>query len=53
MPFIIVRNTIRNRSVPERRAELVAIATIVAGFWSLMSGTVVVMGLQALGLLAA
>jgi hypothetical protein len=52
-PFIIVRNTIRNRCVPERRAELVAIATIVAGFWSLMSGTVVVMGLQALGLLAA
>jgi hypothetical protein len=26
-------------------------ATVIAGFWSLMSGTVMVMALQALGLL--
>ena len=50
-PFIILRSTLRNQTVPERRAEFVAIATVIAGFWSLMSGTVVVMGLQALGLL--
>jgi hypothetical protein len=52
-PFIILRNTIRNRGVSERRAELVAVATVVSGFWSLMSGTVVVMGLQALGVLGS
>jgi hypothetical protein len=52
-PFVILRNTIRNQSVAERRAELVAVATVVSGFWSLMSGTVVVMGLQALGVLGS
>lgn len=52
-PFLILRNTIRSRDVAGRRFELVTLATVVAGFWSLMSGTVVIMGLQALGVLAA
>jgi hypothetical protein len=51
-PFIIMCNTIRGRRLKQRRAELVALATVLAGFWSLMSGTVVVAVLQALGLLA-
>jgi Family of unknown function (DUF6949) len=52
-PFIIMRNTIRGRQLEQRRAEFVALATMLAGFWSLMSGTAVVAVLQALGLLLA
>jgi len=40
-PFIIMRNTIRGSRFERRRASFVAIATIIAGVWSLMSGTVV------------
>jgi hypothetical protein len=47
-PFIIMRNTIRGRRIERRRFEFVTIATIVAGIWSMMSGTVVVMALEAL-----
>jgi len=47
-PFIIMRNTIHGRRVEQRRFEFVMIATIIAGIWSLMSGTVVVMALDAL-----
>ena len=47
-PFIIMRNTIRGRLIEGRSFQLVMIATVVAGLWSLMSGTVVVMALQAL-----
>jgi hypothetical protein len=47
-PFIIMRNTVRGRRVQRRRAEIVMLATLIAGFWSLMSGTVVVLALQAL-----
>jgi hypothetical protein len=37
------------RDPPERRrGEVVMIATVIAGLWSLMSGTAVVMTLQAL-----
>ena len=49
-PFIIMRNTIRGRRIEHRRFEFVMLATMVAGFWSLMSGTVLVMGLRAIGL---
>src|SRR5579883_1100872 len=42
-PFIIMRNTLRGRRLERRRAE-----TVMAGLWSLMSGTVVVLALQAL-----
>jgi hypothetical protein len=47
-PFIIMRNTLRSRQHARRRFETVLAATVVAGFWSLMSGTVVVMALAAL-----
>ena len=47
-PFIIMRNTLRGRRIEQRRAEFVMIATVIAGLWSLMSGTVVVLALQAL-----
>ena len=47
-PFIIMRNTLRGRRIERRRAEFVMVATVVAGLWSLMSGTVVVMALQML-----
>ena len=46
-PFIIMRSCIRSRSMPERQFELVMLATVVAGVWSLMSGTVVVMAFDA------
>lgn len=49
-PFIIMRNTIRARRLVGRRLEFVMLSTIIAGFWSLMSGTVVVMALHGLGL---
>lgn len=47
-PYIIMRNTVRGRRVEGRRFEFVMVATVIAGLWSLMSGTVVVMALQAL-----
>ena len=50
-PFIIMRNSLRGRRIEQRRVEFVALATIIAGFWSLMSGTALIAGLQVLGLL--
>jgi Family of unknown function (DUF6949) len=47
-PYIIMRNTLRGRRLEKRRADLVMVATVIAGLWSLMSGTVVVLALQAL-----
>jgi len=47
-PYIIIRNTVRGRRLEGRRFEFVMAATVIAGLWSLMSGTVVVMALQAL-----
>lgn len=49
-PFIIMRNTIQGCRIEGRRFEFVMMATILAGFWSLMSGTIVVMVLHTLGL---
>jgi O-antigen/teichoic acid export membrane protein len=46
-PFIIMRNTLRGGRVERRRFEFVMLATITAGFWSMMSGTILVMGLEA------
>jgi len=45
-PFIIMRNTIRGRRIERRRFEFVMVATVIAGIWSLMSGTVVVMAFE-------
>jgi hypothetical protein len=47
-PYLIMHNTLRGRRLEGRRAEFVMAATVIAGLWSLMSGTVVVMALQAL-----
>jgi hypothetical protein len=47
-PYLIMRNTLRARRLQGRPAEFVMVATVIAGLWSLMSGTVVVMALQAL-----
>jgi hypothetical protein len=52
-PFIIMRNTMRARRVITRRFEVVMIATIVAGFWSLVTGSFVVMTLRIVGILQA
>ena len=50
-PFIIMRNTLRGARIERRRFQFVMIATVVAGFWSLMSGTFFVMLLRASGIL--
>jgi hypothetical protein len=51
-PFIIMRNTLAGAKIEKRRFEFVMMATIIAGFWSLMSGTFFLMTLRATGLLA-
>jgi hypothetical protein len=48
-PFIIMRNTIRARQITGRRFEFVMLSTIIAGLWSLMSGSFMVMVLHAVG----
>lgn len=50
-PFIIMRNTLLGE-VDQYRFQFVTIATVLSGFWSLMSGTVVIMTLRQAGLLA-
>ncbi|MGL3108582.1 MULTISPECIES: DUF6949 family protein [Bradyrhizobium] len=50
-PFIIMRNTLRGMRVESRRAEFVMMATLIAGFWSMMSGTFFLMTLRAAGVL--
>ncbi len=52
-PFLIMRNALRGRQQEGRRFEFVFLATLIAGFWSLMSGMVMVMSLQAASLLFA
>jgi hypothetical protein len=51
-PFIIMRNTLRGARIERRRFEFVMIATVLAGFWSMMSGTFFLMTLRAAGVLA-
>jgi hypothetical protein len=51
-PFLILRNTLRDRSAQPRRVEFVMMATVLSGFWSLMSGTALVALLRAAGVLA-
>lgn len=48
-PFLIMRNTFVGDRQEGRRFEFVFLATILAGFWSLMSGMVVLMTLRAAG----
>jgi len=52
-PFLIMRNTLIARRQEGRRFEFVFLATLIAGFWSLMSGLALVTTLQACGLLLA
>jgi hypothetical protein len=52
-PFLIVRNTIRGPRADGRSFGIAMMAALVAGFWSLMSGTLVTMVLQALGQIVA
>jgi hypothetical protein len=40
-PFIIVRNTVRGRRIEGRPFHFVMLATIIACFWSLLSGRLV------------
>ena len=49
-PFIIMRNILRRRPVEGWGFGLVMSATMVAGFWSLMSGTIAISLLTGLGL---
>jgi hypothetical protein len=51
-PFIIMRNTLRGARIERRRFEFVMMATIISGFWSLMSGTFFLMTLRAVGVVA-
>lgn len=51
-PFIIMRNTVLGRTLEGRRIEFVALATIIAGFWSMMSGTFFLMLLETAGVIA-
>jgi len=46
-PFIIMRNTIRGCQTEGRSFQLVVASTVVAGVWSIMSGTVTMMALTA------
>ena len=52
-PFLIMRNTLMGRRHENRRFQFVFMATLIAGFWSLMSGLVLVRSLQACGLILA
>jgi hypothetical protein len=52
-PFIIMRNILRRSRIDRRHFEFVALATVAACFWSMMSGTLVVMMVQAIERLLA
>jgi hypothetical protein len=41
-PFLIIRNTVRGRAIEGRPIHFVMLATIIAGFWSLACGHVVI-----------
>jgi hypothetical protein len=49
-PFIILRNTIRGARIEGRHFMPVMVATMIAGFWSLSCGMVVMGLLRAAGL---
>ena len=52
-PFLIMRNTIQGAIQDGRQFKFVFFATLIAGFWSLMSGIAVVTVLRAVGILFA
>jgi hypothetical protein len=50
-PFIIMRHILREHGPARRRVEAVMLVTVAASFWSMMSGTVVLMALEAVQML--
>lgn len=52
-PFVIMRNLMRGRRIESRRFAFVMLGTIIAGLWSQLSGTVVVMAFSAFAQLLA
>jgi hypothetical protein len=48
-PFTILGNAIRGRQLERRRFDMIMLAIIVAASWSLLSGTVLLVALTALG----
>jgi hypothetical protein len=52
-PFIIMRNIMHGPRIEEPRFAAVLTGTVLAGFWSLMSGTAAIAVLTALGLFGA
>jgi hypothetical protein len=52
-PFLIMRNTLLGDRHEGGRFQFVFLATLIAGFWSLMSGQVLVMAFRACGIFAA
>jgi hypothetical protein len=52
-PFIIMRNILRARRTERRRFEYVMLATVAACFWSMLSGTVVELTVEAIERLLA
>jgi hypothetical protein len=49
-PFIIVRNVLRGQRIERAGLEFVFLATVIAGSWSLFSGTLFIDMLRATGL---
>ena len=47
-PFLIMRNILRGHAIEGRSFQLVMAATVVAGLWSLMSGSVAIMAVGAM-----
>jgi hypothetical protein len=52
-PFIIVRDALRRRRTRRMPSDALLFLSMAASFWSMMSGTVVVMAIEALGRLVA
>jgi len=47
-PFLIMRNILTTKSAPKfERFQFVFLGTLIAGFWSAMSGMVMIMAFQA------
>lgn len=51
-PFIIMRNTLSDGGYGPHRVQFVMLATVIVGFWSMMSGTAVIAVLEAVGFIA-
>ena len=52
-PFIIVRDALRRRRTQRMPSDALLFLSMAASFWSMMSGTVIVMAVEALARLVA